>query len=254
MFRLFQLKNLKILSAFILSAVFCMPLTGSMFADEWNLDNVRMDSGKILKITEEFKQGDVEHYFDNAGRKILRTFPDAATAEKVEFKMTYGQNGKLAKVECLIKGKLVFVENGSYDDEGILRGIIRSNADGKEEFATTMLVYDDKMQNLKSYGVQTSQGIVDYFYEYDENGRLNKVRAMSDRKLISAAEYSYDSNGFIVEVRRMNENLKIVGILRNFWETDKKGNWIKKTSALYANLAKRPVFAEMITRKIEYAK
>ena len=52
MFRLFQLKNLKILSAFILSAVFCMPLTGSMFADEWNLDNVRMDSGKVLKITE----------------------------------------------------------------------------------------------------------------------------------------------------------------------------------------------------------
>lgn len=254
MFRLFQLKNLKILSAFILSAVFCMPLTGSMFADEWNLDNVRMDSGKVLKITEEFKQGDVEHYFDNAGRKILRTFPDAATAEKVEFKMTYGQNGKLVKVECLIKGKLVFVENGSYDNEGVLRGIIRSNAEGKEEFATTMLVYDDKMQKLKSYGVQTPQGIIDYFYEYDKGGRLNKVRAMSDRKLISAAEYSYDSNGFVVEVRRMDENFKIVGILRNFWKTDKNGNWIKKTSALYANLAKRPVFAEIITRKIEYAK
>ena len=83
MFHLFQLKDLKILSVCIMSAVFCMPLTGSMFADEWNLDNVRKDNGKIKKITEEFKQGDVEHYFDEAGRKIIRSFPDAKTAKKL---------------------------------------------------------------------------------------------------------------------------------------------------------------------------
>lgn len=254
MFRLFQLKNLKILSALILSAVLCMPLAGSMFADEWNLDNVRLEKGKIKKITEEYKQGDVEHYFDAAGRKVLRTYPDVKTSEKVEYKMTYGKNGKLAQVECFIKGRLVFVENGSYDEDGVLRGIIRTNADGREDFGTTMLVYDDKMQKLKSYGVQTPQGIVDYFYEYDAGGRLGKVRVMSGGKFISAAVYSYGSDGFISEVRRINEDFKISGILRNSWKTDKNGNWIKKTSALYANLAKRPVFAEIVTRKIEYAK
>lgn len=253
MFHLFQLIKSKITLWVFLTAAYCMPLAGSMFADEWDLDNARCDSGRIKKIIEEYKQGDVEHYFDAAGRKILRTFPDAKSGKKVEYKMTYGRNGKLAKVDCFIQGKLIFSEVGSYDDAGILRGIIRRNAAKQEEFATTMLVYDDNSKKLKSYGVQTKQGIIDYFYEYDADNRLKNVRAMMGGKFISSASYVYGGKNFVVEVRRMNEKFQIVGILRNSWQLDKKGNWIKKTSALYSNLAKRPAFAEIVTRKIEYA-
>ena len=237
-----------------IAAAFCMPLYGSMFADEWDLDCVHRDAGKIKKIVEEYKQGDVEHYFDRHGRKVLRTYPDAKSGKKVEYKMSYGKNGKLAQVDCLLDGKLLFREKGSYDDSGILRGIVRFNAENKEEFATTMLVYDDSMKILKSYGIQTAQGIIDYFYEYDGEGRLVKVRANMNGRMISSTVYKYNSKGHIIEVQRMHENFKIAGILRNSWKTDKKGNWIQKTSGLYSNLARRPSFAEMVSRKIEYAK
>lgn len=252
MLRIFQLIKTRFIPCLLLAAAYFVPLQGSMFADEWNLDVRKNDNGKIKKCVEIFKQGDVVHIFDDSGRKILRTFPHAKSGKKVEYKMTYDKQNKLSKVDCFIDGKIAFSENGNYDDKGLLRSIIRTGADKKEEFATTMIVYDDKSGCLKTYGVQTKQGIIDYFYTYTQDGKLSKVRVMINNQLASVAEYSYNAAGYVTEVRRFNEKMHVSAILRNFWKFDKHGNWIEKKSALYPNLAKRAVFAELISRKIYY--
>ena len=62
------------------------------------------------------------------------------------------------------------------------------------------------------------------------------------------------ANGMLSEVRRFNERMQNSGILRNSWKLDKNGNWTEKKSFLYATFAKRAVFGEIVTRKIEYVK
>ena len=253
MFRLFQLKKIKKF-LILLAAVLTVPLAGASFAAEWNLDGSPADRGKIRKIVEVFKQGDVEHIFDENGRKILRTFPDSKSGKKVEYRMTYDSKGRLSQVECFIDGKKVSVEKGVYDDDGFLRSIICYDAGMKELFSTTMLVYDEKSRLLKMYGVQTPDGIFDYYYRRNKAGQIVYVRCMVKNKLASAANYLYDANGMLSEVRRFNERMQNSGILRNSWKLDKNGNWTEKKSFLYATFAKRAVFGEIVTRKIEYVK
>jgi hypothetical protein len=253
MFRLFQLKKIKKF-LILLAAVLAVPLAGASFAAEWNLDGSPADRGNIRKIVEVFKQGDVEHIFDKNGRKILRTFPDSRSGKKVEYRMSYDIRGRLSQVECFIDGKKVSVEKGVYDDDGLLRSVVWYNADMKELFSTTMLVYDEKTRLLKMYGVQTPEGIVDYHYRRNKAGQIVYVRCVVKNKLVSAAKYSYNANGMLSEVRRFNERMQNSGILRNSWKTDKNGNWTEKKSFMYATLAKRAVFGEIVTRKIEYAK
>ena len=144
-----------------------MPLGGAVFSPEWNFDSQTLEKGRIKRMTEHFPQGDVVHVFDEKGRKMLRTFPDKNTRKKVEYRMFYDSKDKLARVECSIEGKLVFVEKGTYDNDGVLRAVVRYNARNQEEFSTTMLVYEKDNVRLKNYGIQSADGIVDYYYEYN---------------------------------------------------------------------------------------
>lgn len=253
MFCLFQLIKNKIF-LILLAAVLAVPLAGASFAAEWNLDGSTTDNGNIRKIVEIFKQGDVVHLFDGNGRKILRTFPDGKSGKKVEYRMSYDSSGRLMQVECFIDGKKVSVEKGTYDDDGLLRSIICYDAGGRELFTTTMLIYDEESRLLKMYGMQTPNGIIDYYYRRGKDGRIVYVRCMMKNKMVSSAYYKYYDNGMIEEVRRFNEKMHNAGILRNSWKLDKKGNWIEKKSFLYSNLAQRAVFAEIVSRKIEYSK
>ena len=253
MFCLFQL-NGKIKNAilFLLTAVFVIPLSGALFAPEWGLDGERADTGRIRKITEHFPQGDVVHIFDNQNRKILRTFPDEKSRKKVENKMTYSSTGELEKVEIFIDGKLICTETAVYDG-GVLRRIIRNGASEKDFLATTMLVYDEKTSRLKMYGIQTPQGVIDYFYDRNPAGQVVYIRGFFKGKFNAGARYKYDSAGYITEVSRFNSRMQNAGILKNEWKLDKKGNWIEKKSSLYKKINEKPIFVEIVKRTVEYA-
>ena len=88
MFRIFQLITETVLfSVMLASAVFCTPLAGNTFAPEWELALPIRDNGSIKEFSEHYKEGDIVHVFDGGGRKILRTYPDAKSRKKIEFKI-----------------------------------------------------------------------------------------------------------------------------------------------------------------------
>ena len=255
MFCLFQLmKNKLITILFLLTAAFFMPLSGAVFAPEWDLDSTVKDKGSIRRIVERYPQGDVVHVFDRGKGKILRTFPEEKSRRKVECRMFYRKDGRLEKVATFIDGKLICTENGIYDDAGVLRGIRRVDAQNKDMISTTMLVYDEKSGRLKMYGIQTPQGVVDYYNEYDKKGNLVFVKGYFRNKFNAGARYVHDSNGLIKEVFRLNSRMQNAGILKNEYLLDGNGNWIEKKSLFYKTLKQKPIFAETVTRKIEYFK
>ena len=255
MFCLFQLiKNKFSAILFFLTAVFFMPLSGAVFAPEWDLDGVKKDNGSISRIVERFPQGEVVHIFERGKGKVLRTFPEEKSRKKVECRMTYRKDGRLEKVATFIDGKLICTEIGLYDDIGVLRSIRRVDTGNKDMLSTTMMVYDDKTGRLKMYGIQTGQGVVDYYHEYDKDGNLVYVKGYVKNKFTAGARYAHDRNGLIKEVLRLNQNMQNAGILKNEYLLDGNGNWIEKKSVLYKNLRQKPIFMETVTRRIEYFK
>lgn len=256
MFCLFQLmkKVLKTIFFLLIAAVCCMPLSAAVFAPEWGLDGKNTNKGSIRRIVEHFPQGDVEYVFAKGKGIILRTFPEEKSRKKVEYKMTYRHDGKLEKVAAFIDGKLICTENGIYDDTGLLRRICRTDDKNKELLSTTMIAYDDKTGLIKMYGIQTPDFVIDYYHQYDSNGNLVSVKCYVKNKFSAGALYKYDKNGLIIEVRRLNNRMQNAGILKNEYNFDGNGNWIEKKSVLYKNLKQKPVFAETVTRRIEYFK
>ncbi len=253
MFRIFQLITETVLfSVMLASAVFCTPLAGNTFAPEWELALPPRDNGSIKEFSEHYKEGDIVHVFDGGGRKILRTYPDAKSRKKIEFKMSYRPDGRLSEVKCFSDGSLLYSEHGQYDESGILRGICRKNAAGEVIFATTMLLYDEKTKKLKMYGIQYDGMIVDYFYDLTPSGQLAYVRALVNNKLTSAVRYKYNEKGVISEMSRYNERGQSVGILKYEWKFDEKGNWTEKKSLMYPNEKAKPVFGELVRRTIKY--
>lgn len=254
MLRLFQLKKqLKKLLITLVLTVAALPLAGGVFAEEWGLDNVQIPKGKLKKMTEHYSEGDIVHFYDKDGRKILRTYPDSKTRQKVELKMFYDRENRLIEVKCFLDGKLYYTERGVYAD-GLLRSVITSNAAGKNIISTTMLAYDDESRKLKNFGVQAAGGIIDYTYQYDKNGRMERIQVFFNGKPYSSAKYFYDSNGLVTQVLSYNARMQNSGVLKNKWQLDSRGNWINKESALYKNLKSKPVSVEKIKRTIEYQK
>lgn len=254
MFCLFQLTGkLKNTAILLLAALLLTPLAGGVFAPEWNLDGRPAAKGRIDRIIEHFRDGDAVNVFDDAGRKILRTYPDSTSRQQIEMKMFYNSDGKLEKIECYAGGKLIYVEKGSYS-EGLLRTLVRYDADGKELFWSTMMNYDERLLKLKSYGVQTKDGVVDYFYDLNEKGEITFIRAFIRNKLSTAAKYIYDKSGLVSEVRTFDAQMKNAGILYNEWKFDEQGNWIEKKSFFRKNNRTKTVPAAVFRRSIKYRK
>ena len=237
---------------FLLAAAVLPPLSGN-FLPAWNLEGMAAEKGKISKITEHYREGDVVYFFDRNGRKILQTYPDKETRQKIEHRFFYNSEGKLEKIDCSADGSLVYFEKATYHD-GLLRELVHYDSRGREVFWTTMMNYDDKTAKLKSFGIQQPDGRVDYFYDRNSKGEVVYIRAFVRNKLGSAARYIFNSAGLITEVHSFDVNMKNAGIILNQWQLDKHGNWIEKKSFFRKNAAAKPRLVAVVKRSIEYVK